>query len=599
MPFRNFFSLFFLLGIFLIAQPSVGWSQNNLTQKLLDYNPPMKPTPKPAPPKTGEIEEKELLKYQKIFELQKEAKWQEADLVIQSLKDKRLIGYVLKDRYLHPTAYTSTYEELRSWMNQYADHASANRIYNLAVKKRPANDSSSLKAPETVETTHRYIDITRKSKGLYSEGPVRSEAQKQAFQSLAEEIKNKIRNERPTEAYSLLNGRRSSLTKLDYNRLKSRIAASYMHEGKITKAFELAKETVESAGAKVPLGAWVAGLSAWRKGNFEESAKFFEVAAASEYANAWTRSGGAFWASRAHMRIGNFKAVSLWLNRAASEPRTFYGLIAIRALSRNLDLDWHIPPLGTGQKQLLTKNNAAVRGLALAKLGRFDEAEKEFRFVEKSEDVHVRRAVISVAENIGAAGMSWRGASYLILKDENSVPLAAQYPYSRYKGEGAYKIDSALVHAIMRQESRFNPKAGNPSGASGLMQLLPSTGRGIMGESVVEAAGGDQALFDPEFNLRAGQKYVHELFKSYVPNKNLFDLLIAWNAGPGNLQRWKKNLKNIDDPLLFIETIPVAETRAFVERVMTNYWLYQNRFGRPTPSLDAVAEGKWPIYIGQ
>ena len=120
-----------------------------------------------------------------------------------------------------------------------------------------------------------------------------------------------------------------------------------------------------------------------------------------------------------------------------------------------------------------------------------------------------------------------------------------------------------------------------------------------MGDSTIEAAGGDTALFEPEFNLRAGKKYIHELFKSYVPNKNLFDLLIAWNAGPGNLQRWKKNLKNINDPLLFIETIPVAETRAFVERVMTNYWLYQNRFGQKTPSLDAVAEGKWPIYISE
>ncbi len=581
--------------VFLFVQPSQVFAQQALTKKLLEYKPPIKPTRKPKPPKTGEIEEKELLKYQQIFALQHEAKWNEADLVLKSLKDKRLVGYVLKDRFLHPT-YLSSYDELKRWMLKYSDHAGARRIYNLAVKKRGAEG---LKSPESVKITHRYIDITKKSQPLYSNGLNRTGSQEQAFKSIALEVKGKIRNERPTEAYGILNARRSSLTSLDYNRLKSRIAASYMHEGKITKAFTLAKQAVDNAGGRVPLGAWVGGLSAWRKNDFAESAKFFEVAAASEYANAWTRSGGAFWASRAHMRMNNFKAVSLWLNRAASEPRTFYGLIATRALSRNLDLDWNIPVLGLSQKRLITRDDSAIRGLALAQLGRFDEAEEEFKFVEKSADVDVRRAVISVAENIGAAGMSWRGASYLILRGQDNIPLAAQYPVTRFKGEGAYKIDPALLHAIMRQESRFRPTAGNPSGASGLMQLLPSTARGIMGDNVIEAAGGDSALFDPEFNMQAGQKYIHELFKRYVPNKNLFDMLIAWNAGPGNLQRWKKSLKNINDPLLFIETIPVAETRAFVERVMTNYWLYQDRFDQKTPSLDAVAEGKWPIYIYQ
>ena len=52
-----------------------------------------------------------------------------------------------------------------------------------------------------------------------------------------------------------------------------------------------------------------------------------------------------------------------------------------------------------------------------------------------------------------------------------------------------------------------------------------------------------------------------------------------------------------DDPLLFIETIPVSETRAFVERVMSNIWIYRQRLGQATPTLDAVTSGKWPIYV--
>jgi len=72
--------------------------------------------------------------------------------------------------------------------------------------------------------------------------------------------------------------------------------------------------------------------------------------------------------------------------------------------------------------------------------------------------------------------------------------------------------------------------------------------------------------------------------------------MTAWNAGPGNLAKWMKSVKHQDDSLLFIESIPSKETRNFVERTLTNYWIYRQRFEQATHSLDAVAAGKWPIY---
>ena len=76
-------------------------------------------------------------------------------------------------------------------------------------------------------------------------------------------------------------------------------------------------------------------------------------------------------------------------------------------------------------------------------------------------------------------------------------------------------------------------------------------------------------------------------------------MTIAYNAGPGTLSRWKRERKQIKDPLLFIETIPYNETRAFIERVLSNYWIYRMRFNQDTPSLDAVAEGRWARYAAQ
>ena len=77
--------------------------------------------------------------YREIFAFQTKGKWRAADERIGHLSDRRLIGRLLAQRYLHPTAYRSKYKELRDWMEHYADHPEAKRIYRLALKRRPKN----------------------------------------------------------------------------------------------------------------------------------------------------------------------------------------------------------------------------------------------------------------------------------------------------------------------------------------------------------------------------------------------------------------------------------------------------------------------------
>ena len=73
-------------------------------------------------------------------------------------------------------------------------------------------------------------------------------------------------------------------------------------------------------------------------------------------------------------------------------------------------------------------------------------------------------------------------------------------------------------------------------------------------------------------------------------------LAAAYNVGPGVVAHWMKAIKPGDDALLFLESMPFRETRSLVEHVMTNFWAYRNRFGQSSPSLDAVAAGRWPMY---
>ena len=76
----------------------------------------------------------------------------------------------------------------------------------------------------------------------------------------------------------------------------------------------------------------------------------------------------------------------------------------------------------------------------------------------------------------------------------------------------------------------------------------------------------------------------------------MFRLLTAYNAGPGNLNRWNREVDYDNDPLMFIESIPSRETRNFLEKVLANIWVYRYRLGQDPPSLEMVAAGDWPVY---
>ena len=127
------------------------------------------------------------------------------------------------------------------------------------------------------------------------------------------------------------------------------------------------------------------------------------------------------------------------------------------------------------------------------------------------------------------------------------------------------------------------------------MQLMPGTARIVTNKFAPETAGGDP--WDPSVNMSLGQAYITSLLNDV--DDNLVRTVAAYNGGPGNVMRWDNTLNASADPLLYIATIPLNETRDFVHRVMANYWMYQIRLGQPTPSLDQIAAHEWPRYTQQ
>jgi len=342
---------------------------------------------------------------------------------------------------------------------------------------------------------------------------------------------------------------------------------------------------------------WSQGMAAWRKGDMTAAARHFERAAQTADLSPWTVSAAAYWAARSHLKDRKPEQVSRWLRVAADYPRTFYGQLARRALGMESAFDWSVRPLTAPEAKALLKSRTGQRALALLQIGQEQRAEDEMQILQSESGPEIVSALISISQIARLPSLALR-LGVAVESAYGTTHEAALYPLPHWQPAGGFTVDRALLYALMRQESGFNPDARSQVGASGLMQLMPATASFMAGDES-GATGKGKALFDPEINIALGQRYVDHLLSDANVNGDLFLLAAAYNAGPGNLAKWRKRADYDHDPLLFLESIPARETRMFVQRVLTNLWIYRQRLGQGTPSLDAIASGAWPTYDPQ
>jgi soluble lytic murein transglycosylase-like protein len=537
--------------------------------------------------------------YREIFALQDKGKWRAADKRMRQLNDRRLMGHLLAQRYLHPTAYRSKYMELRDWMAHYADHPEAKRIYKLALKRRPKNYKypkrpvvrpSSLAAPPALGSK-----VYRSSKRL-------SKKDRRRAAQLKRQIRRNVLRTRLTITEKLLGGSKAKrlLDRVERDDGYAKVAAAWFYYGNDKRALELAVPAARRSGHEVTLAHWIAGLAAWRLGRLEDAARHFENLAKSESASGWNVAAGAYWAARAHLRLRRPAEMSGWLALAAEYPRTFYGLLAQRALGIRLRFDFHAHALNPALLARLAAEPASARALALLQVGQRHRAERELKRVDGWSDAAMTRALLALAEHARMPGLAFRLGNRLAAIEHpaasETVLDAALYPLPPWRPRNGFTVDRALIYALVRQESAFNPRAKSPDGARGLMQLMPSTASFIARDRAFRRRKRQQ-LFDPETNLELGQRYIAHLLDNELVGGDLFRLTTAYNGGPGNLNKWQRKMDYKGDPLLFIESLPSRETRLFIERVLANLWIYRERLGQPAPSLDGIASGDWPLYV--
>ena len=532
--------------------------------------------------------------YRQAYLFQEECKWKSANRHILKISNTLLMGHILAQRYLHPKCYRSKYLELYYWLKKYNDHPQAKKIYRLAIKRMPKGYKSPTKP---IKPTGIVGDKTvSKESTKYKSKKKLSKNQRVEKQKLINGVKSRVNRGWPTGAVKIIQQRDVSLLldQVELDQQKELIAKGYFLANKNELAIKYASEALINSAKYVPYAAWTAGLASWRLNQYQQAADFFSLFSISLKNDTWHQASGSFWAARSYAKLGQYNNINFWLKRASLNPNSFYGMLSLEILGVEEKIKWESKTtLNTSNSKLL--NLASGKRLqSLIQVGFNEELEKEILHVNSVLNKEIAAESINIAQHFNLA--------YTQLKIVNKLEqfglkmnTSLYYPTPVWKPRGGFNIDEELIYAFMHQESMFNASAKSNQGAVGLMQVLPSTAKFITSSKDVKR-NNSNILKIPEINLEVGQEYIEYLLNLEIVSNNLIYLAAAYNGGPGNLKKWKEETNYLDDPLFFMESIPSRETRWFIEKILTKYWIYQNKNQKNITSLKMLANGKDPLY---
>ena len=407
----------------------------------------------------------------------------------------------------------------------------------------------------------------------------------QAALALVAAIQPYIQNDNPAGAEALIGSQESGLSADGVAEVRQRIAWSYYIENDDANARRLASRVLESGSRNdwTVQAHWTIGLSAWRQKDPRGAAVSFEQVA-SRASNDDMRAAGAYWAARAWMNAGYPAKVAALMKVAAQKDDTFYGMLARETLGITAPL-----PTRTADAAALREVNrepAIKAAVALREIGEDDLADELLKRQAELGGAREYGAVLAVAGDLNMP------ETQLWLAHHGPAGYRAdgfdRFPRPQWMPDGGWRVDPALVFAHTLQESNFRAHVVSPAGARGLMQVMPGTAR--------EVSGSPDRLFVPSTNMEYGQRYLEQLSRMQATGGLLPKIMAAYNAGPTPVARWNSEVRDGGDPLLFMESLPYYETRAYVNIVMRNYWMYQLRDSGKAEAMTAMAQGKWPAF---
>ena len=370
---------------------------------------------------------------------------------------------------------------------------------------------------------------------------------------------------------------------------KKRYPQAIKHYVALVKQFE-ADEFAERA-------AWQLGWLNYAKGDFQKAIDYF-MDSARRYPSGLFIESSMFWTAKSAEKLGRGEfAQQLYKDVNTRFPYTYYGIRAsgkrtdkkpVQNENNNIEISLKEPTLST-QEQF-----HYLRGIELSATGFYEDASYEIKKLENTVRKNLSGVLWLTTLYNNAHAYSNTVRIMQLYKDfktkigekeltnnfwKNFYPLA--YAETIRDSAKNYGVDPHFVKGLIRQESLFDSQVQSRAGAIGLMQIMPKTGQMLYANSKMDGPYSTNILFDPETNIQLGIQYISELNQRF--NKNATHVLISYNAGPHVLKKWLKRFSHLNDPDVFIESIPYPETRKYVKKVLRNYGIYRILYPKTNP----------------
>ncbi|OZI72098.1 lytic transglycosylase domain-containing protein [Bordetella genomosp. 12] len=285
-----------------------------------------------------------------------------------------------------------------------------------------------------------------------------------------------------------------------------------------------------------------------------------------------------YWKARGQAALGQQAEARRAYARIADQFN-FYGQLATEELGQRIQVPPQAAPVNDAEIREARANPALVRAIHMFRLGWRAEAVPEWNFALRGMS---DRQLLAAAELARAEGIYDRVVN-TSERTEREFDFSQRY-IAPFEGRVSAKaraldVDPAWVYGLIRQESRFIMDARSHVGASGLMQLMPSTAKWVAGK-IGMTDFTPASVNDFDVNTELGTQYLNIVLRDLDGSQMLASA--GYNAGPGRPRNWRATFTYPVEGAVFAETIPFTETRLYVKHVMSNAVYYAAMFtGQP------------------
>lgn len=283
-----------------------------------------------------------------------------------------------------------------------------------------------------------------------------------------------------------------------------------------------------------------------------------------------------YWQARVLAQTGH-KKESIDIKESLSHEWNYYGLLALEELGHSLQLpNPNGKPSPPQMEHIQPLFSSALR---LHNMNLNQEAIAQWHAIFKTLTAEEQQTATQLATDSQWFNIAIDSEVHGLPPDNKYLryPIPNQEMIERASQENS--LSPAWVYALMRQESWFDPNAISQTGALGLMQLMPSTARWIARTEHLPSVK-NQDLSDPQLNVTLGTLYLKHL------NQLLGDSTLAtmaYNAGPNRTRSWNNRWNG--DGTIFLESIPLQETRQYVQNILFNTRVYELLLHEPSVPL--------------